>query len=484
MDTRIYVMTHKKIADIPEDIYLPLHVGREGKEDLGYLGDHTGDNISCKNSNYCELTGMFWLWKNVHCDVIGICHYRRFFLRNGRLIKKNEIEQLIKKFPIIIPNSVFVDERNVYEHYKKKHESRDLDLCREVIAERQPKYIPSFDYVMDTILISRANMWITRKDIYDRYCQWLFDILFEVEKRLDLTGYDEYQQRVMGFLSERLFRVWLLMQPEKIAEEKMELTDSEPQKRRELMLRVLQLKLEPVINMHKNKAGTFIEKFECHDDFEGKTPVWFCFLPGENEMPETVRFCYLNAKCNFLEEKKAFRFITLENCLEYASLSPTLIEKFNGGILDMMQLTDIFRAELLYRYGGIWIDMDMLILPSGINDFCAIPKESSLLRFLLESLWYYYEIEDKKTDDKMLEDILALAICRFPEYQLGDGWERNFLQPETEDSFLETRYIPERYDTTWTEKHSCKMDAEKVYLRNNILGFQTIYGYLAEQMQL
>lgn len=79
MNTQIYIMTHKKIPEISNKIYIPLHVGKEGKADLGYLGDNSGENISQKNDNYCELTGLYWLWKNVKCDIIGICHYRRFY---------------------------------------------------------------------------------------------------------------------------------------------------------------------------------------------------------------------------------------------------------------------------------------------------------------------------------------------------------------------------------------------------------------------
>ena len=67
-------MTHKKIEAISDQMYIPLQVGSEGKEDYGYIRDNTGDNISAKNLNYCELTGIYWLWKNMECEVIGVCH--------------------------------------------------------------------------------------------------------------------------------------------------------------------------------------------------------------------------------------------------------------------------------------------------------------------------------------------------------------------------------------------------------------------------
>ena len=86
MDIKLIVATHKKYW-MPEDpMYLPIHVGAEGKTDengspldLGYVKDNTGDNISSKNANYCELTGLYWAWKNLTADYIGLVHYRRQF---------------------------------------------------------------------------------------------------------------------------------------------------------------------------------------------------------------------------------------------------------------------------------------------------------------------------------------------------------------------------------------------------------------------
>ena len=77
MDTRIYVMTHRKFEPPQPEYYIPLHVGKSGKEDLNYTGDDTGDTISEKNDTFCELTGLYWIWKNGRCAVEGVCHYRR-----------------------------------------------------------------------------------------------------------------------------------------------------------------------------------------------------------------------------------------------------------------------------------------------------------------------------------------------------------------------------------------------------------------------
>ena len=114
MDIKILVAAHKKYWMPDDDVYIPVHVGREGKEDLGYIGDNTGDNISAKNANYCELTGLYWAWKNLKCDYIGLCHYRRYFAgKNIRgndvekkktvILKRQGYEKLLQEYDMILP---------------------------------------------------------------------------------------------------------------------------------------------------------------------------------------------------------------------------------------------------------------------------------------------------------------------------------------------------------------------------------------------
>ena len=98
MNIKILVAAHKQYW-MPEDsVYLPLHVGAEGKPDLGYTKDNTGENISAKNPNFCELTGLYWAWKNLEADYVGLVHYRRYLpVRKCGISKRKRIRFCVGK---------------------------------------------------------------------------------------------------------------------------------------------------------------------------------------------------------------------------------------------------------------------------------------------------------------------------------------------------------------------------------------------------
>lgn len=212
-----------------DDVYLPIHVGREGKTDLGYIGDNTGDNISAKNANYCELTGLYWAWKNLKCDYIGLCHYRRYFTgknlhtnnaekKKAIILHRQDYEKLLREYGIILPvkrNYYIETVRSQYEH---AHNKRDLDEAEKIVAELYPEYNEAFEKVMSRKKLHILNMLVMKKTLFDEYCSWLFSILFELEKRIDITNYNQYEARVFGFISERLFNVWLEKQQLKVKE--------------------------------------------------------------------------------------------------------------------------------------------------------------------------------------------------------------------------------------------------------------------------
>lgn len=211
---KILIATHKKYEMPKEKIYLPIHVGAEGKNDLGYQKDNEGENISKKNSNFCELTGLYWAWKNLKTDYIGMVHYRRYFFEKisnntEKIITPKRWEELLEKYDIILPTKTYVLSKNAYEYYKKYHKINDLIECGKIIEELYPDYSESFNKVINSKSLYHFNMFAMKKKNFDEYAKWLFDILFELEKRIDISKYDNYNKRVYGFLSERLFNVWI-----------------------------------------------------------------------------------------------------------------------------------------------------------------------------------------------------------------------------------------------------------------------------------
>lgn len=211
----IYVVTHKQFnIKYDKELYKIIQVGNKFSDKE--LKDNIGDNISEKNKNYCELTALYWIWKNDKIsNVVGITHYRRFFAKNflNKLLKKpvteKYIKRVLKKYDILIPEPMIILDKNVIEQYSDEHFEKDLNICGDIISEKYPEYQNSFYDIMKRRYYSQFNMLICQKQIYDKYMEWLFDILFEAEKRIDISNYDSYNQRIFGFLSERLFNVWL-----------------------------------------------------------------------------------------------------------------------------------------------------------------------------------------------------------------------------------------------------------------------------------
>lgn len=219
MDIKILIATHKKYWMPSDEVYMPIHVGREGKDNLGYVGDNTGENISIKNPNYCELTGLYWAWKNLDCEYIGLCHYRRYFAHKSKSSKledkkqaiftRDDYERLLQQYDVILPKKRNYFIETVRSQYEHAHNKRDLDEIEKIIKMQYPSYIEAFEKVMNSRKLHIYNMFVMNKALFDEYCTWLFDILFTLEKRIDITNYDKYNARVFGFLSERLFNIWL-----------------------------------------------------------------------------------------------------------------------------------------------------------------------------------------------------------------------------------------------------------------------------------
>lgn len=250
MDIKVLVASHKPYPTAEDSVYLSVEVGaalRSVHPGMAFRDD-CGENISFKNGSYCELTALYWGWKNLEYDALGLVHYRRYLgaKRLGakwqRIAGRADLESLLEKYPVIVPKprNYFIETN--YSQYQHAHNGRDLDLTREIIAGQCPSYLPAFDRVMARTYGHRFNMFIMRRKELDAYCTWLFSILEELENKIDLSAYDDYNRRVFGFIAERLLDCYL--ETNHIAYTELSVVNLESQHWPRKIVRFLQRKLK------------------------------------------------------------------------------------------------------------------------------------------------------------------------------------------------------------------------------------------------
>jgi len=212
----IAVATHIPYRMPKDDLYLPLHVGKamHPEQDFGFVGDDTGDNISIKNSHYSELTGLYWMWKNVDADFIGYVQYRRHFLWQKKpgsdpfesVLTKEEAQALCMKNDIVLPRRREYYIQDLAEHllHGAFAQPGDIDLFRSAVEEVSPEYLPAFDLVMGRKWGHMCNMFIMSRELLDDYCAWLFAVMDNLDSKLDQS-----RTRVLGYFAEHMVDIWI-----------------------------------------------------------------------------------------------------------------------------------------------------------------------------------------------------------------------------------------------------------------------------------
>ena len=225
---KIFICAHKEVPLPLHPYFLPIQAGAALHDHIiGYQPDNEGDNISIKNPHFCELTCHYWAWKNLKdVDIVGLNHYRRYFdftrkwpqfsadkhfIHTDDFLNQEyhfpNLEEIFSNYDIILPVARHWRVSNT-QQYADYHIAKDWEMLRQIIKERHPEYMPAFEKTMDHSNKSVGyNMFITKWKHFDAYTEWLFDILFEVERRVPPID-DPIQSRIYGYMSERLINVF------------------------------------------------------------------------------------------------------------------------------------------------------------------------------------------------------------------------------------------------------------------------------------
>ncbi len=224
---RLFVAAHKPFSVPPglEAIYHVIHGGRIHAADLGMVGDDTGDNISLLNPVLNELTVLYWFWKNDTSDIVGLVHYRRYFMQGQEVLSEQNIRQLLKKVDVLVPSLwhyLGTNEEVIAFNIGDDLYDQVYELLRRMIHKYQPDYEVAYDYVLRHDGLYRCHMFITRRFVFDAYAKWLFSFLLPAAQgfvaEILPQAKTSAQKRALGFFAERMLTVWLLKQDLRIRE--------------------------------------------------------------------------------------------------------------------------------------------------------------------------------------------------------------------------------------------------------------------------
>lgn len=207
---KIYMVKSEMDKKIKHDIQrpdiIPIQGGRQiSSVKIAELGDDTGQNISLKNRRLNEFTVLFWMWKNApQCaDYIGLCHYRRIFDMDSALdsIKNEHPDVILGEMELLFPT--------LEKHYNSVHYQEDFVLMKNVLRKHFPEYYKVAEDYFSQELFVPYNMVIAKRAVFNEYAEWIFSVLEEIERLWTPHG-NEYQDRAIAFLGERLMGVYFL----------------------------------------------------------------------------------------------------------------------------------------------------------------------------------------------------------------------------------------------------------------------------------
>ena len=229
-DIKIFMCVHKPFSFVPP-LSEAVHGGSAIFDPIpGAKSDYgEGGSISEKNPDYCERTVQYYAWKNEAADYYGFCHYRRFFAKNkkgarpylvmkkpdseklsGLLLSEEEIRELCESYDVIVPEAENMG-CSVYKQYCASDlcKEDDLLLFENLICKKYP-YLAAYakKYLSNTKQYF-CNMFIMKRDLFFDYCEHLFPLLEEFDKRKSAEE-NANPSRTDGFLAERFLGIYIL----------------------------------------------------------------------------------------------------------------------------------------------------------------------------------------------------------------------------------------------------------------------------------
>lgn len=233
---KIFITYKNRHEIIKSDILTPIQTGRAiAKEKFNeMIGDDTGDNISKDNGKFSELSAVYWVWKNYdkigNPDYVGFMHYRRQFIFDERLglpyvpwfssyyfipsldqakafFRDESIREMVSTYDYILPKYHVTPTKTIKDEYVMAIPGADpkvFDTFIQVCREIHPDYEEEISQIENGNIVSICNMFVMKKDLFFKYCDFAFPVLFELQNRIDSSHFSTNGLRYIGYMAEKL----------------------------------------------------------------------------------------------------------------------------------------------------------------------------------------------------------------------------------------------------------------------------------------
>lgn len=167
--------------------------------------------------------------------------------------------------------------------------------------------------------------------------------------------------------------------------------------------------------------------------YSGKKYAWSCWWQGMEKSPDIIKAC-INSQRRHLPKEVELIVITRNNYRDYVDFPGYLLDKVEDGRVTLTTFSDVIRACLLYKYGGIWLDSTILLTESLPLDFWyydlftlrefryCLPfmggkPGQKFYQFLMEGFFYYYGKYEYTKYYLLVTYLLDIAMNKYPDIQ-------------------------------------------------------------------
>lgn len=223
-EVQVFIATSDKDKPLKNDYkyadyMIPIHAGaKQSSRFVAEYRDDVGSNISLKNGNYCELTVLYWVWKNClkeDCSAqydryYGLMQYRRVLLLDRQdlfRLKENRVDVVL---PYPMPY-----EPDIELHHERYVKNADWKVLMEVVKEVFPECMAYFDEILKGRYLYNYNIILAERSVLREYCQWLFAILEKVEQ-LSVPNGENRSDRYLGYMAETLETLYFMKNKDKL----------------------------------------------------------------------------------------------------------------------------------------------------------------------------------------------------------------------------------------------------------------------------